>query len=280
MADNAIGAVLVVDNGQLTGIVTDRDLALEVVGHDLNARETLVRDIMASDVATVDIDADIADVVQRMRDHGCRRVPLTEEERIAGMVSLDDLILEGDVGRDAVAEIIGEQLRAASGSLKAEGTTHPESPARPEMATGRAARALMRRRGRAELAYSKVLHAVEAHTGLNQKADAERALLVVLGAVCRRVTPAQAAHLLAQLPSKLKEDLDRVLQGPDRRITREAIETELVREMKVDYAAAAQIADGIGRAIANTVSSGEIQGFRGQLPAELKGIFPAPPSPI
>jgi uncharacterized protein (DUF2267 family) len=100
-------------------------------------------------------------------------------------------------------------------------------------------------------------------------------MFIVLGAVCRRITPDQAGHFLAQLPSQLQAELDRVLQGPDRRITRKAIETEIGREMHVDPMQSAAITEGVGKAIAQNISAGEVQSLRGQLPARLRELFPS-----
>jgi uncharacterized protein (DUF2267 family)/predicted transcriptional regulator len=274
MAENGVGAIVVSDERRIAGIITDRDLALEVAAADVRPRETALSDVMTEDVCSVDIAAEVEQAVHAMRRHGCRRVPVTEHGRAVGMVSLDDLIIEGAIDLATAAAVIREQLRTAGGAFKAEGSTHPEAPARPEMATGRGARALMRHRARAELAYSRLLHNVESHTGLTPREDAEHALLIVLGAVCRRVRPDDARDLIAQLPSTLKPDLERILEGPDRRITRQSIQAELIDEVHVSPDIAGAVLDSVGNAIADTVSSGEIEGLRGQLPLDLKDLFP------
>ncbi len=278
MADNGIGAIVVCEQQRLVGILTDRDLALEVVAADIGSG-IAVGELMTEGVASVDVGAGVDEVVRVMVDHACRRLPITEHGRVVGMVSLDDLLLEGVVDVAQASSVIREQLRTAVGPHKPEGTTHPEAPARPERAAGRAARAILRHRARAELAYSRLLACVERHTGLTPRETAERALLVVLGAVCRRVTPDQARHLIAQLPSKLKPDLERHLEGPDRRVTRQMIQSELIREVHVGQATAGGVLDAVGGAVAEIISSGEVEGLRGQLPPDLKDLFPPPPAP-
>jgi uncharacterized protein (DUF2267 family)/predicted transcriptional regulator len=275
MAENGVGAIVVAEDQHVVGIVTDRDLALEIAAADLPPKSTPLRDVMSDLVVTVDIGDTLDDVVAVMRAQGCRRVPVTEHGRCVGIVSLDDLLLERAVDLETAGTIVRDQLRGAAGALKPPGTTRPELPAQPELATGRASRAVMRRRARAELAYSRLLHAVEARSGLSPREKAERALLVVLGAVCRRVTPDEARHFVAQLPSKLKTDLERVLDGPDRRITRPAIEMELVREVKVAPDVATALVGAVGEAIAASISAGEIEALRGQLPLDLKDLFPS-----
>lgn len=78
MADNHIGAVLVSEDQQIRGIVTDRDLALDVIGGALDARATPLHDVMTDEVATLDVGATVEDVVRTMCAHACRRVPLTD----------------------------------------------------------------------------------------------------------------------------------------------------------------------------------------------------------
>ena len=68
MMDNHVGAILIAEHGQVRGIVTDRDLALEVIGGDLE-HTALLSDVMSEDVATVDVRCDVNDVAQTMQEH-------------------------------------------------------------------------------------------------------------------------------------------------------------------------------------------------------------------
>jgi uncharacterized protein (DUF2267 family) len=101
--------------------------------------------------------------------------------------------------------------------------------------------------------------------------------MLVLGMLCRRVTPAQARHLVAQLPSKLQPELERNLVGPDRHITRSAIEAELMNRLHLGEAIAATLLTSVCEALADGVSAGEIEAFRGQLPLDMKDLFPPTP---
>lgn len=275
MADNHIGAVLVHDNQRITGIVTDRDLALEIVAGDLDARSTPLRDIMSDEIVTLDIGASIEDVVRIMREQACRRVPVTEHERPVGLVTLDDLLADGVIDVETAGAIVRAQLEVAA-RFKPEGVLHPDQVARPEQARG-TGRAIARRKARAESAYGRLLRAVERHSGLQQRDRAELALQIVLGCLCRRVTPQEARHLIAQLPSKLHPMLDPFLDGPDKRITTETIENDLARELQMDHEAAGFVLQSICEAVADSVSAGEIEEFRGQLPLNMKDLFPPTP---
>ena len=78
MADNHIGAVLVSDPPGIVGIITDRDLALAVLGGGLDARTTRLGDVMSEDVVTCEIGADLDQVVRLMQQHGVRRIHGTD----------------------------------------------------------------------------------------------------------------------------------------------------------------------------------------------------------
>jgi CBS domain-containing protein/uncharacterized protein (DUF2267 family) len=274
MTDNHIGAVLVAERQQLLGIVTDRDLALEVVAGGLT-HTAAVNDVMSDEVASVPVTASVDDVVRTMREHGCRRVPLVEDGKPVGLVTLDDLIIDGAIDAAAARSIIMAQLEAPA-RFKEEGAIHPEEPARPEMA-GRRGRTILRHKARAESAHARLLRAVEVHSGLRTRARAEPALMIVLGMLCRRVTPDEARHLIAQLPSKLQLELERNLTGPDRHVTRAAIEAELMSRLNVSDDIAPMLLTSICDALADCVTAGEIESFRGQLPLDMKDLFPPTP---
>ncbi len=275
MADNHVGAVLVAEQQCVVGIVTDRDLALEVIAGELDAKRTTVHDVMSEEVATVDVGASVEDVVRILRERSCRRLPVMEHDKPVGMVSLDDLLASGAIGVDDARAIVTAQLEVAA-RLKPEGTIHPEPQQRgPEL---RRLRAMTRRKARAENAFGRLLRAVSRHSGLEVRDRAELALGIVLGALCRRVTPEEARHLIAQLPSKLHPDLEAQLRGPDRGVTIEAIEAELVRQLHLAPDAANLVLLSVCEAIADSVSAGEIEAFRGQLPLDMKDLFP--PTPI
>lgn len=274
MADNHIGSVLVAEDQQILGILTDRDLALEIVAGNL-AHTTAVHDVMSDEVASVPIAASIDDVVRTMREHGCRRVPLVEEGRPVGLVTLDDLLIDGAIDAAVASSLVVAQLEVAA-RFKEEGATHPGEPARPEMA-GRGRRAILRHRARAEKAYARLLHAVEARSGLLTHEQTESALLAVLGMLCRRVTPDEARHLIAQLPSKLQPELERHLDGPDRHVTRAAIEAELTSRIHIGEDVAGVLLTSVCDALVDSVSAGEIESFRGQLPLDMKDLLPPTP---
>jgi CBS domain-containing protein len=106
MADNHIGSVLVSEARGLAGILTDRDLALAVLGGDLDPKTTPLGEVMSEGVITCDIKADLDEVVCLMRDQGVRRIPITENGRLVGLVTFDDLVVDGSVGLEALRSIV------------------------------------------------------------------------------------------------------------------------------------------------------------------------------
>lgn len=110
MADNHIGAVLVSRASKLAGIVTDRDLAIGVLGGDLDPRTTPLSEVMSEGLVTCDIGATLDDVVQLMINHAVRRIPITENDRPVGLITFDDLVIDGSIGPDVLRAIVAAQL--------------------------------------------------------------------------------------------------------------------------------------------------------------------------
>ena len=276
MAENHVGAVLVNGPSGLAGILTDRDLALAVLGGDLDPKSTPLGEVMSEDVITCDIGANLDEVVRLMREHRVRRIPVTEAGRPVGLITFDDLVLDGSVSLDALQAIVMSQLEVEA-PLKAAGLLHPERPARPEQRAAGRVRALMRAQARAQETYNRLVGAVSNASGLD-RVRSERALLLGLCMLCRRLTPQEAQHLVAQLPSKLQPRLDQCLDGPDRTVTADAIRDELARALGLDREQANAALHAVFKATGNAVAAGQIDEVRGQLPEEMKRLFPAPVS--
>lgn len=112
MDQHEVGSVLVADDEGIVGIVTDRDLVLELVASDLDPHGTLLADVMSCDVVTLDVGASLADVTRLMREHVCRRIPILEDGRPVGMVTLDDLLVDGELAGTRL--VVAAQLDAAT----------------------------------------------------------------------------------------------------------------------------------------------------------------------
>jgi uncharacterized protein (DUF2267 family) len=269
MADNHIGAVLVSQPPGVAGILTDRDLALAVLGGDLDPKTTPLDEVMSEEVVTCDIGADLDEVVRLMQEHGVRRIPLMEGGRPVGLVTFDDLVLESSVGLDALRGIVTAQLEVEA-PHKPAGMLHPKTPA---SAQGRT-RALMRAKARADATYGRMVKAVADATGLDRDRS-ERALFVATCMLCQRLTPEEAQHLVAQLPSLLQPQLDECLAGPDRSVTTPVIEDKLARSLGLAPETASETLRAVCKVISESVSAGQIAEVRGQLPEEMKALLPA-----
>ncbi len=91
MASNGVGAVLVVDDGTLLGILSERDVLVRVVGEGLDPAETAVRDVATSDPITVSAETHVRECSQLMRDKQIRHLPVVRDGAAVGIVSASDL---------------------------------------------------------------------------------------------------------------------------------------------------------------------------------------------
>jgi CBS domain-containing protein len=90
MRDNAVGAVLVVDGDKLCGLVTDRDLVVRAVAESALPDSPVGR-VVSPDLIAVGADDEADDAARVMQDHAVRRLPVMDDGRIVGIVSIGDL---------------------------------------------------------------------------------------------------------------------------------------------------------------------------------------------
>lgn len=110
MSDRTVGSVVVAENDEPVGIVTDRDLAMMVVRNGEDPGAVTAEDCMTADPFTVDVDAGVADLCRTMREHSVRRVPVTEEGKLAGIVTADDLLVLIDSEMSDISEVIRAEM--------------------------------------------------------------------------------------------------------------------------------------------------------------------------
>jgi CBS domain-containing protein len=105
MRDGDLGDVLVEQDGQLCGIVTDRDIVVRAIAEGRKPTEVRLGDICTNELTTLSPDASVEEAEHVMRDGALRRVPIVERGgRPVGVVTLGDLAIERD--RDsALADI-------------------------------------------------------------------------------------------------------------------------------------------------------------------------------
>jgi CBS domain-containing protein len=106
MRDSNIGDVLVTENGRLLGILTDRDIVVRVLAEGRDPARTTVSDVCSRELTTLGPDDAIDVAVASMREGAVRRLPVVEDGRPVGVVSLGDLAAERDP-RSALGQISG-----------------------------------------------------------------------------------------------------------------------------------------------------------------------------
>jgi len=90
MRDTQVGALLVVKDGQLVGVVTDRDLVLRGLAEGVGP-DSPVGPLCTGDLVGVAADADVGQAERLMREHAVRRLPVLDDGQVVGIVSLGDL---------------------------------------------------------------------------------------------------------------------------------------------------------------------------------------------
>ena len=97
MKQEDAGVVPVTENGRLTGMVTDRDIAIRVVAEGRDPQSTPVREVASKDLVTVDPQQDLDEALRLMAQHQVRRLPVVEEDgRLVGVVAQADVARQGD----------------------------------------------------------------------------------------------------------------------------------------------------------------------------------------
>lgn len=94
MRDCAIGDVVVTDGDDVVGIVTDRDITVRAVAENMNPASTRLKEITTRDVITVSQYDDAVAAADLMRTYAVRRLPVVENGKLIGLVSMGDLAVE------------------------------------------------------------------------------------------------------------------------------------------------------------------------------------------
>ena len=100
-----IGDVLVCEEGErLVGIVTDRDIVVRALAEGRDPAETRVSDVCSRDLVTIEPGDSVGGAVRLMREKAIRRIPVAENGRVVGMLTIGDIAVERD-SRTALADI-------------------------------------------------------------------------------------------------------------------------------------------------------------------------------
>jgi CBS domain-containing protein len=107
MKGGDIGAVLVEEGGSMAGILTDRDIVVRAIAEGRDPSSTKVADVASRDVATLTPDSSVEEAIKIVREQNVRRIPVLQDGRPAGIVSIGDLAIERDTD-SALADISSE----------------------------------------------------------------------------------------------------------------------------------------------------------------------------
>ena len=92
LEENNLGSLVVVENGKLIGVFTERDYARKVILKGRSSKETVVRDIMSSRPVFVNPDNTLDDCMQLMTDKFIRHLPVLENDELVGVISIGDMV--------------------------------------------------------------------------------------------------------------------------------------------------------------------------------------------
>ncbi len=92
MADNKVGSLIIKQNGDLLGIIKERDIVRTVVLENVNASKAKVKEYMVKDVVTISPEVDIYDALVTMRDYDVRMLPVLDGKELIGLLTVKDIL--------------------------------------------------------------------------------------------------------------------------------------------------------------------------------------------
>jgi len=111
LAEKNTGALVVTEGGKLVGVISERDYARKVVLVDRSSRDTLVSEIMSSDVKTVAPTASIEECMELMTERHIRHLPVLEDDELVGVVSIGDVVKAVIADLAAMVEQLDSYIR-------------------------------------------------------------------------------------------------------------------------------------------------------------------------
>jgi len=122
MAVNKIGAVAVKDKGKFLGLLTERDIVRKAVATNVNIKKTKVKDFMMVNLATIGPAADLYEALIEMRDNNVRHLPVVEDGKLIGLLTIKDILKI----EPQLFDLIVEKYELKEESRKLLNTIRPE----------------------------------------------------------------------------------------------------------------------------------------------------------
>ena len=91
MNKNRIGCVVIIDDGRIEGIFTERDVLRRIVGDGIDPKKTKVADVMTRDVVTIPPDTSVEHTMALFAEKSCRHIPVVDNGRLRGLISIGDI---------------------------------------------------------------------------------------------------------------------------------------------------------------------------------------------
>lgn len=91
MRDEGVGSVIIEEDGEPVGVVTDRDVTVRVTAEGKDPDDVVAEDVMTPDPVTVERDVGLMEVTSIMAEHGVRRIPVVDGGQLDGIITLDDV---------------------------------------------------------------------------------------------------------------------------------------------------------------------------------------------
>ncbi|MEJ5313820.1 MAG: CBS domain-containing protein [Anaerolinea sp.] len=92
MADKDVGALLVMEDDKVVGIISERDYARKIILHGKSSKETLVREIMSTSLYTIHPDQTVEEAMELMTNKRVRHLPVMDGDKLEGMISIGDVV--------------------------------------------------------------------------------------------------------------------------------------------------------------------------------------------